>query len=270
MIDNNRQNDFVEMFKDFAQFRNPHTIFGHFIEIAAIELWQPFCRFVNPQQFETNKQTYQNILSQYKDDEKDTLVRLLAFMVEGMEYNQEHGGGDWLGEVFHKLELHNKNTSQFFTPFHLSLLLGKINFDTNLENEIKERGFMTLNDPCCGAGSLILGFTQVMEEAGYNYQQKLLVVANDLDSVAANMAYIQLSLNGIAAIVSQQNTLTQEIYWTKITPMYFTNEWQSKIKTASLVNKMKFLLKNVNQNNIETENEPVLIPSTESKQLTFF
>ena len=70
-----------------------------------------------------------------------------------------------------------------------------------------------------------------LEKANLNYQNHLLVVAQDIDETVALMCYIQLSLLGVAGYVKVGNSLTEPItdndnkenYW--FTPMYFSNVW---------------------------------------------
>ena len=70
-----------------------------------------------------------------------------------------------------------------------------------------------------------------LEKANLNYQNHLLVVAQDIDETVALMCYIQLSLLGVAGYVKVGNSLTEpmtdndnkENYW--FTPMYYSNVW---------------------------------------------
>ena len=89
--------------------------------------------------------------------------------------------------------------------------------------------------PSCGAGAtLIAGIhaaRKQLEKTNLNYQNHLLVVAQDIDETVALMCYIQLSLLGVAGYVKVGNSLTEpmtgndnkENYW--FTPMYFSNVW---------------------------------------------
>ena len=101
--------------------------------------------------------------------------------------------------------------------------------------KVEQDGYISINDPCCGAGAtLIAGIhaaRKQLEKANLNYQNHLLVVAQDIDETVALMCYIQLSLLGVAGYVKVGNSLTEpmtgndnkENYW--FTPMYFSNVW---------------------------------------------
>ena len=64
-----------------------------------------------------------------------------------------------------------------------------------------------------------------------NFQNHILVSAQDIDETVALMCYIQLSLLGVAAYIKVGNTFTDpmtsndtlENYW--FTPMYFSDVW---------------------------------------------
>lgn len=101
--------------------------------------------------------------------------------------------------------------------------------------KVEQDGYISINDPCCGAGAtLIAGIhaaRKQLEKANLNYQNHLLVVAQDIDETVALMCYIQLSLLGVAGYVKVGNSLTEpmtdndnkENYW--FTPMYYSNVW---------------------------------------------
>lgn len=67
---------------------------------------------------------------------------------------------------------------------------------------------VTLNEPSCGSGGMVIATARAMLEKGIDYQKKLKVIAQDLDWKAVYMCYVQLSLYGIDAEVIQGNTLT--------------------------------------------------------------
>ena len=62
-----------------------------------------------------------------------------------------------------------------------------------------------------GAGGMILSFAKALKDADINYQQQLLVISCDIDSLCAFITYIQLFLYGIPAIVRCGNSLTNEV-----------------------------------------------------------
>lgn len=67
-----------------------------------------------------------------------------------------------------------------------------------------------------------------------DWQNQVLFTGQDISEVAAQMAYIQLSLLGCAGYVKVGNSLTAPVcqddsledYW--FTPMYFSAVWQAR------------------------------------------
>lgn len=111
------------------------------------------------------------------------------------------GPFDALGEIYMMAECGNKATGQFFTPFNINLLTARLE-DYELNKQIK------LNEPSCGAGGMILATARLINEKGGNAQRYLKVKAQDIDWNSVYMTYVQLSYNGIDAIVVQGDTLS--------------------------------------------------------------
>ncbi|HFD0718464.1 TPA: N-6 DNA methylase, partial [Salmonella enterica subsp. enterica serovar Saintpaul] len=91
-----------------------------------------------------------------------------------------------------------------------------------------ERDFITVSDPACGAGGMIVAMAEAMLEAGFNPQKQMMVYCVDIDPVAAMMCYIQLSLMGIPAIVATGNSLTVAIKREMATPMFVLGHWHNR------------------------------------------
>ena len=170
---------------------------------------------------------YADISKKYNEKEMDRFCAMFADLINAFEENPSQ---DLLGELFMRLELGNDHNGQFFTPYSVCMMMAKISAG-NLEAEIAKRGYVSVNDPCCGAGALLIAFANEAKEQGINYQQHIEFVAQDIDFTAAMMCYIQLSLLGCAGYVIIGNTLTtpptepldNENVW--YTPLYFLDVW---------------------------------------------
>ena len=73
---------------------------------------------------------------------------------------------------------------------------------------------------------MVLSLAKVLKKRNINYQQDLLVIANDISDVCVYMTYIQLALYGIPAIVCCGNAITQETRFKLETPLYFMQYWE--------------------------------------------
>lgn len=124
--------------------------------------------------------------------------------------------GDHLGEIYMEIEAGNKQAGQYFTPYHVSKLMAEI----TLGNVKDREKILTLNEPCCGSGGMVVAAADVLAEQDFNYTDKLLVVANDIDRNCVNMAYLQISFAAVPAIVHCQDTFMQKISDTFVTPAF--------------------------------------------------
>ena len=106
--------------------------------------------------------------------------------------------GDYLGELYMQIEAGNKNAGQYFTPYDVSKFMAEITL-----GELPDKPFI-LNEPCCGSGGMVVAAADVLQSRGYNYTDKMLVVANDIDRHCVFMAYTQLSFAAVPAVVQWQ------------------------------------------------------------------
>jgi methylase of polypeptide subunit release factors len=91
---------------------------------------------------------------------------------------------------------------------------------------LNEEGRISLAEPCCGSGAMVLGFAKAMIDAGLNYCTQLAVTAADIDLKCVYMAYLQLSLYGIPAVVIHGNTLTSDEWARWYTLTYNLRSWR--------------------------------------------
>ena len=201
-------------------------VFSDFVEMSAISL----SNAVDLNHREEREKRYLQIVKKYNKEELLKFPELLGMLVGKME----EGPADYLGQLFHDLELHNKYKGQFFTPYPLCKMMAKI-IITSPDKIIEEKGFITASEPCCGSGAMIIALADVMREGGINYQQQLHVTAVDLDTRCVHMTYLQLSLMHIPAIIVHGNTLSLEEFAHWYTPAHILDLWNFKLKRGYLI-----------------------------------
>lgn len=150
------------------------------------------------------EERYLKTIGRYNKTEADVFPRLLGITTKAVDLD-----GDFLGEVFMQMELGSSFSGQFFTPFSLSHMIAKMNLD-GVESIVERDGFITVCEPSCGAGGMVIACARTLRDMKLNYQQTMHVTAIDVDNTAAYMAFIQLSLLHIPAVVVVGNTLTLE------------------------------------------------------------
>lgn len=139
-----------------------------------------------------------NLLYNKQKDVVETFHKAFDRLLSAMETEIY----DFLGEIYMAIGQASSLAGQFFTPFHLSVLTAEMGFADEIELPL------TLNEPACGSGGLILATAKVLQNKGIDYQRNMKVVAQDLDERCVSMCHLQLSLYGINAIVVRGSTLT--------------------------------------------------------------
>ena len=177
----------------------PYNIFSDWVQMSALAIQNTCCLF-HDKIWRDREKLYVDIASKYSRKELEGFGKMFYYLSEALTENIS----DVLGEVYMVSGMGNKYTGQFFTPFHLSELTARLNVDIEA---VRENERITLNEPSCGGGGMVMAACKVLHEAGYDFQRKLDVVAQDLDWKGVYMTYLQLSLIGCRAIVVQGDTL---------------------------------------------------------------
>ena len=209
--------------RQLAYGQHVFTIFRHFVELSAISL----SNVADPINKAVREQQYLTIVKQYKPEQFRQFPSLLGMLALCLEQEQT----DVLGRLYHRLEIHNEQSGQFFTPYPVCLAMAKMLLVPKeaLEAQIAERGFIRAQEPCVGSGAMVIALAQALREEGINYQQCLHVTAIDLDIIAVHMAYVQCTLLHIPAIILHGDTLRGETYSVWRTFAHVMGFWDAKL-----------------------------------------
>lgn len=201
----------VKLFETCRYKHDLYAVFSDWCECAAISM----SNAVDLRQRDKRETRYLEIVRKYDRPALETFPQIMGEITMAFE----DGPQDYLGQVFHALELHNTARGQFFTPYPLCQMMARMLIGTpnELNRTINRRGFMVAQEPAVGAGAMIIALAEAMKAAGYNYQQCLHVTAVDIDRRAVHMAYIQFSLMHIPAVVIEGDSLA----------MKFREEWST-------------------------------------------
>lgn len=231
----------VKLFSKASYRTSTWTVFNDFCQLTALALANnsdPYHSVTPKEVWEKREKAYLATIGKYQKEEQALFPQMVAELTLELEDQVTLGEfKDVLGEAFHELELHNKWKGQFFTPQSVSDLMGRIVMDKEtIRRNVDTFGYVNINEPCVGAGAMLFGFMNAFRAEGFNHSKQILAVAQDVDERCVWMAYIQLSLYGIPAIVLHQNTLSLEQYdapW--YTPVYVFDGWQWKRRHAATV-----------------------------------
>ena len=222
-----------EFLRVFNQLTNRHRtwdVWRDFITMFACSLSNP----LDKEHRDKREALYLEVIKKYNKQEQELFPELAAQTVLALEENPEQ---DFLGSIFMSLNLGNESNGQFFTPYHVCELMAEVTMDNTVQ-KVEQDGYISINDPCCSAGATLIAAIHAarkrLEKANLNYQNHVLIVAQDVDSTVALMCYIQLSLLGVAGMIKIGNSLTEPIinkdstenYW--FTPMYFSPIWATR------------------------------------------
>ena len=195
--------ELIDEIRTLAQSRGLNTVFTTFLEITANAIAAQTDR-INAEKREAR---YGEIASKLTPEDLTAYSRMLALLwLEMNSFNADKQ--DVLGSIYHELKLNNEWNGQFFTPDHICRLMAQI--VNPMDNVQTEHYPITINEPTCGSGTMIISAAWAMAKQNFDFQRKAFFVAQDIDIRCVWMTYIQLSLYGIPAVVIRGNTLTVE------------------------------------------------------------
>lgn len=179
-------------------------VWRDWIELSALTLSQATDR--RAAVWDAREGQYLRTAKRYDAEEMGTMAEMLGELVLAFE---DGGPRDVLGELFQQLELASKWAGQFFTPVPVAHAMAKMTL-ADAGSLIERRGFVTLHDPAVGAGALPIGAVLALQEMGYG-PQNVVVFGQDVDAKAISMAYVQLGLLGVPAVLLCADTLRRPL-----------------------------------------------------------
>lgn len=161
------QRELVKVVSDLGYRHGHWQVFADFVEMGAAAM----SNAVDLGSREEREKRYMEVVKRYRSDEVGKFPQMLALLTMALEEEST----DVLGRVFHDLELHNKWSGQYFSPYPLCRMMAKmiIGDKAELEVRIAERGFVTAHEPTSGSGAMIIALAHEMSELGINYQKHL-------------------------------------------------------------------------------------------------
>ena len=235
MTTDQARRQFISVFRDTARNLRRWEVFSDFITLAASEL--DMARIRTPENIDRSRE----ICAKYSASDISNLHTLFCLMVCTLELKFH----DFLGAIFMELELGDDRNGQYFTPYHLQSLMAKM-LMPDVEQTIRREGFVTVSDPASGAAGMIVAYAENLLAAGYNPSEHMFGSCIDIDPIAADMAFIQLSLLGIPAEVVTGNTLTMQLNRVRYTPVYYINNFEKRLDDQRRINAMREFIRAMN------------------------
>lgn len=227
----------VDLIKAFGYRHRASDVFSDFVEMAALSL----SNAVDLAQRDGREARYLEIVKKYSREEVDRFPQMLGQLVLTYERRMADvlpgaqapvrvagGFGDVLGHTYMLLEMGNDRAGQFFTPYSVSSMMAAM-LITDRDHEVAEHGFITVMEPTCGAGGMVIATAEAMHQAGHNYQTAMHATCIDIDPRCVHMTYVQLALLNIPAIVILGNSLMLEEREVWYTPAHVLGGWNRKL-----------------------------------------
>lgn len=189
---------------------NAHELLSDIFECGAIAVSNKF----DWTQAKKREQRYINIMKKYDVQMQKLIAEVFAEIYILLTSQLDIGFGDYLGELYMRSETSNSKAGQFFTPYCVSKLSAEVSIHaTDIQRYIQCNEILTLNEPACGSGGMIIAAADVLfNEYNFNISHNLFVECSDIDSRCVHMSFLQLGLAGIPAVIYKRNTLTMETW----------------------------------------------------------
>ncbi|EMF7494923.1 SAM-dependent DNA methyltransferase [Salmonella enterica] len=214
----NSRSRFISVFKSTGRHLHRWEVFSDFLSLAASEL--DMVRIRTPESMEHCRK----ICARYEASDIANMQEMFRLMVCALEAKFH----DFLGAIFMELELGDNHRGQYFTPYSVQCLMARM-LMPGIQDTIRREGIVTVSDPASGAAGMLIAYAECLLDADINPSAHMFGSCIDIDPVAADMAFIQLSLLGIAAEVVTGNTLTMQLNRVRYTPVYYLNGFEKKL-----------------------------------------
>lgn len=209
---------FVKLLDGIDRSKRRSEVFFDFCELAYCALAKKACPW--PEEQDRLEAKYMEVVKRYRDkDDIRKMPELLALTVDQVSA----GGCDYLGSVAGEVGALDGRLGQFFTPYEVSRMMAEITM-SNAPELIERNGFITVQEPAVGAGSMVIAIGDVIEAAGFDPARHLWVEATDLSVLMVYLSYIQISSRGIAGRITHGDTLRMEMHKTAFTgaaPLFY-------------------------------------------------
>lgn len=205
------EKEFLDEFQKLCYSRSEWQVWSDLMTVIACSISNSID--TSPEHFEPREKEYDACIKRLGSVE--VASKMFAIIVMALERDPDQ---DFLGKMYMTLNLSNHWKGQFFTPYSVCQLMAESTIGDEVQKEIDEKGFISINDPACGAGATLIAAANTFRRKKINYQDHVVFVAQDIDRIVGMMCYIQLSLLGCAGYVCIADTITNPLCGTVLAP----------------------------------------------------
>lgn len=217
-----KQTEFCKILRNVDHSKREEELFYDFCEMITLTLRLPFYG-------EKVHEDMKRLRAKYDDNAIKELDKCFEIMVAELEQSHQ----DFLGTVFMGLDMGSHYKGQYFTPYHICSLMGKMTIG-EITPQLNDEKYFSCCDPCCGSGAMLIAVVDAVKEENLNPSTNLYIEAMDIDKLACLMCFIQLSLYGVAAKVIHGDSLLWKHFESWYTPVFFMNNWMPRVTLHDL------------------------------------
>ena len=204
--------ELVDEIRGLGQSQGLNHVFTTFLEIAATCISAE----MDPSNAEEREKRYEEMTSAMDPKTLNCYAHMLALLAFAI-HEHEEDPCDILGSIYHELRLNNEWNGQYFTPDNVCRMMAQLVNPVDERPEAEDP--IMINEPTCGSGTMVIGAVWAMKQKDFDFRHKSFFVAQDIDIRCVWMAYIQLSLYGIPAVVIHGDTLARKEWSRWYTPL---------------------------------------------------
>ncbi len=196
--------------------------FAILMELMAISL----SNVVKHPEWEEREQQYLQLI---KTIDADAAAAAAGFVMNW--FTQQPEPIDLLGPFHTWVGMDNAGTGQFFTPWHISVMMAKMQFGSkeDVEKQIKNKGYISVADPTCGAGGMLVAAANALSALDID-PRKGVYYGVELMPTTAYTAFVQCALYGLPAVIQHGDSMQMRVHQTFATIQYWEVMSNQQIK----------------------------------------
>ncbi len=210
--------EFTSHFEILSRRHGRQRVFSDFVEIAACTVHQaPYHTAIleKDEVFAFVERCYLEAIKRYDRTESDSIIALYSIAVMALVESHQ----DFLGQMYMNLEISNAKNGEFFTPPCMARLMAMMSLP-DVSSAIKDKGYITVNDPASGGGVMLIEVANELHRLGFDPRKTMWFEATDINRTCFNLTYFQLSVLGISGAVIHGNTLSMVRWEIRETPTW--------------------------------------------------
>lgn len=196
--------DLIRVLDGNAERRNPREVLEAFVRLSACA-----CAYG------LREDQYRLEADRWDSRELERFKEAFALMVEHIEADAFR---DVLGPLY--MEVGSRSSQkwggEFYTPRDVCLMMARMTIGTQ---DLPTDRPITFLEPASGSGAMVLACAETLVEQGFS-PLNMIATCVDISPIAADMCFINLTLNSIPGTVVHGNSLTLESWGAWRTVVY--------------------------------------------------